>query len=156
MKDRLKLIRKTLKLNQTEFAKQIGLTQTSLSMIESGNSALTEKHIKLICVIFDVSKSWLRTGFGEMFSLKIMGENELLEIFRSLLPVTREALLNVGRQLMKTQEKLLAGVDSEAAILESAQDDEPDFPLVPRYPVPAPAPDSAPASAGIEEDEAAG
>jgi transcriptional regulator with XRE-family HTH domain len=123
MKERLRLIRNALKLNQSEFAKQIGLTQTSLSMIESGNSKLTEKHIKLICVIFDVNESWFRTGIGEMFSSKIIGENELLEIFRSLLPETRDALLNVGKQLMKTQEKLLAGVDRAADSQQWAEAD---------------------------------
>jgi hypothetical protein len=76
-------------------------------MIESGNSTLTEKNIKLICVIFDVNESWFRTGIGEIFSSEIEGENELLKIFRGLLPETREMLLNIRKELIKTQVKLL-------------------------------------------------
>jgi transcriptional regulator with XRE-family HTH domain len=69
MLGRLRAIRKKLKLNQWDFARQIGLTQTTLSMIELGKSALIEKNIKLICVTFDVNENWFRTGKGEMFGV---------------------------------------------------------------------------------------
>ena len=41
--DRIRLVRKELGLNQGEFAGRIGLTQTSMSMIESGKAVLTTK-----------------------------------------------------------------------------------------------------------------
>jgi transcriptional regulator with XRE-family HTH domain len=66
MRERLKLIRKKLGLNQTEFARLIGLKQTALSMIEAGTTALANKNIKLICATFNVNEQWLRIGEGEM------------------------------------------------------------------------------------------
>lgn len=46
---RLKEIRKALGLNQTDFAKYLGITQTAYSMIESGNRPLADKYVKVIC-----------------------------------------------------------------------------------------------------------
>ena len=46
---RLKEIRKALGLNQTDFAKHLGITQTAYSMIESGNRPLADKYVKVIC-----------------------------------------------------------------------------------------------------------
>jgi transcriptional regulator with XRE-family HTH domain len=65
--ERLKYIRKTLNLTQTKFAKEIGLSQTSLGMIEVGDRKVQDRHIKTICSLFNVNENWFRTGNGEMF-----------------------------------------------------------------------------------------
>jgi transcriptional regulator with XRE-family HTH domain len=103
--ERLKRIRKELKMNQTDFARQIGLTQTSISMLEIGKLALTDKNIKLINVIFDVNERWLRTGVGEMFGSSSPYLKELIDIFERLSPDTQEFLLEMARNLIKKQEK---------------------------------------------------
>lgn len=103
---RLRLVRKALNLNQIEFAKQIGLTQTSLSMIEVGNNTLTDKNIKLICATFNVSEQWLRNGKGEMFNASPYVK-ELGDILENLTPETQRYLLIMARELLSLQEKLL-------------------------------------------------
>lgn len=65
--ERLKYIRKTLNLTQKNFAKEIGLSQTSLGMIEVGDRKVQDRHIKTICSLFNIDENWLRTGEGEMF-----------------------------------------------------------------------------------------
>lgn len=65
--ERLKYIRKTLNLTQKNFAKEIGLSQTSLGMIEVGDRKVQDRHIKTICSLFNVNENWFRTGEGEMF-----------------------------------------------------------------------------------------
>ena len=45
---RLKEVRKELGLNQTDFAKYLGITQTAYSMIENGNRPLSDKYVKVI------------------------------------------------------------------------------------------------------------
>lgn len=106
MIERLKQIRKTLKLNQTNFAKYLSLTQTAYSMIESGVNPLSDRHIKLIHAAFNVNEHWLRTGEGDMF-LSSPYEKEFTEIFSSLMPPTQQYLLLMARELLKTQQKLL-------------------------------------------------
>ena len=101
----LSLVRKTFGLNQIEFARRIGLTQTSMSMIELEKSPLTEKNIKLICATFAVDETWLRTGMGEMFGSVSPYEKELMEVFEKLTADTQEFILDMARNLLKRQEK---------------------------------------------------
>jgi len=103
--DRIRRVRKNLGLNQSEFARRIGLTQTSLSMIELGNTALTEKNIKLICATFAVDEEWLRSGTGEMFGAVSPYEKELLTVFSKLTPDSQEFILEIAQNLFKRQEK---------------------------------------------------
>ncbi|GHT83626.1 hypothetical protein FACS1894137_05250 [Spirochaetia bacterium] len=112
MLDRLKAVRKKLGLNQGEFARQIGLRQTSLSMIELGNTALIDKNIKLICTTFNVNEHWLRTGQGEMFGASSPYLKELTSIFDRLTADTQEFLLEMARNLLKKQEKSQGTTDS--------------------------------------------
>lgn len=64
---RVSVLRKTLKLTQTEFAKALSIGQQALSMIENGQRDLSEKNIKLICFSYKISYDWLVNGIGDMF-----------------------------------------------------------------------------------------
>jgi transcriptional regulator with XRE-family HTH domain len=106
MRDRIRKVRKSLGFNQAKFAKKIGLTQTSLSMIEVGQNTLTDKNIKLICATFNVNENWLRTGEGSMFNSSPYA-SEITRIMEYLAPETQQYLLVMARELLNTQEKLL-------------------------------------------------
>jgi len=67
MNMRIKELRKSLNLNQTEFGKKLGITTTAVSKIEKKTNNLSEQNIKAICREFNVNEEWLRTGKGEMF-----------------------------------------------------------------------------------------
>ncbi|MCA6363594.1 MAG: helix-turn-helix domain-containing protein [Bacteroidetes bacterium] len=67
LSQRIKLIRKTLDLSQTIFAAEIGITQTSLSQIESGKNGISYDVYKAIITRFKVDPFWLMEGNGEMF-----------------------------------------------------------------------------------------
>ena len=105
MKDRIRAVRKALKLNQEEFAERLGMQGGALSMIEVGDNAITEKNIKLICMLFNVNENWLRTGRGEMFASSPY-EKEFFEIYGNLLPETQKALLRLAKDMLATQKKL--------------------------------------------------
>lgn len=66
MKERLKLLRKSLKLNQTEFGDQIGATQAMITSYETGRVEPSSAMIELICTKFHISKEWLVDGTGDM------------------------------------------------------------------------------------------
>ena len=61
-KDRLRIIRRELRLNQGEFAERIKISQSMLSGIEIGRETLTDRNIRLICLEFGVNEYWLRNG----------------------------------------------------------------------------------------------
>lgn len=67
MKERLRQIRKTLGLSQDLFAKQLGITGGTVSLLEKGQRNFTKQMIKSICREFDVEYAWFTTGEGEMF-----------------------------------------------------------------------------------------
>lgn len=76
MKDRLKLLRKELQLNQQEFADKLGINRGTLANYEVGRNEPIDAVIKLICGKFNVNEEWLKTGEGEMF-VKLSRSDEL-------------------------------------------------------------------------------
>lgn len=99
MNRRIYMLRKKLRLSQTEFAKKIGLTQNSVSHMEKNGSTVKEYNIKSICAQFDVNENWLRSGKGQMFSEKSRKRKELCAIFEQLSPIYRERLIEAARNL---------------------------------------------------------
>lgn len=67
MNTRIKAVRKTAKLNQTEFGARIGVGQAAVAAWESGTRSPMDAIIQSICREFNVDERWLRTGEGEMF-----------------------------------------------------------------------------------------
>lgn len=84
MKDRIKELRKSLGLNQTEFGARIGVGQTAIAGYESGNRGLSDAIIKSIVREYGVNETWLRTGAGDMRRSRSR-EAELGELIRSRL-----------------------------------------------------------------------
>lgn len=107
MYNRIKDIRKALNLNQQDFANSLGLSQSTLAMIEVGKRNFSDKHIKLICSEFGISEHWIRTGQGKMFNSSPY-EKEFLNIFDELTPDTQQYLLLMAKELLSTQNKLLS------------------------------------------------
>ena len=67
MNERIKELRKSLGLSQTEFGARIGIKQTSVAGYETGARVPLDAIISAICREFRVEERWLRTGEGEMF-----------------------------------------------------------------------------------------
>ena len=79
--ERVKSLRKALRLTTTQFGDALGLTNSSISAIELGRRNLTEKHIKLICAAYpQVNENWLRDGLGDMFIPVSAQEDEIDEL----------------------------------------------------------------------------
>lgn len=68
MKDRIRQIRKEVKLTQTEFGNRIGVKGNTIGNYELGLRNPTDAVIVSICREFNINEEWLRTGNGEMMS----------------------------------------------------------------------------------------
>lgn len=66
--DRIRSLRKALGLTQTEFAKELGLTQNYIHLVEKGERQISDRTLADMQRTFSVSKEWLIDGVGEMFS----------------------------------------------------------------------------------------
>ena len=51
MNERIKALRKELKMSQDVFAEKLGLTKNYISLVENGNRNLSEQSIKVLCSI---------------------------------------------------------------------------------------------------------
>jgi len=69
LKERIREIRKTLKLTQVEFGEKIGVKGNTVTNYETGLRNPTDAVLLSICREFNVNEGWLRTGEGEMFQI---------------------------------------------------------------------------------------
>ena len=67
--ERLRLIRKELRLTQNEFSEKLGIQQGSLSDIERGKYKVSGDIKLKLKELFNVNIGWLESGIGEMFTL---------------------------------------------------------------------------------------
>ena len=65
--ERVRTLRKKLKLTLEKFAEPIGVKKAAISNIENDTRGLTDQMIISICREYNASEEWLRTGEGEMF-----------------------------------------------------------------------------------------
>ena len=66
-KDRLKELRKTLKLSQTKFGEGIGVGLGVIRNLEDGITEPSTALVELMSKVYNVDVVWLETGEGEMF-----------------------------------------------------------------------------------------
>jgi len=110
MKDRLKNLRIALNLTQGEFGKRLGMTDASISHMESGRTAINNQNINLICLTFGVNEAWLRGGIGDMFKEPPKNpenpkEQQLIEMFRLLVPEMQDIVLKKVKELLDSIEE---------------------------------------------------
>lgn len=67
MNERIKEIRKSKNMTQTEFGAKIGVKGNTITNYESGMRTPSDAVIVSICREFDINENWLRTGEGPMF-----------------------------------------------------------------------------------------
>ena len=64
--ERVYFIRRNNDLTQAQFGERIGITFSSVSLIEKGKNTPSEQTIRAICSEFRVNRKWLETGEGDM------------------------------------------------------------------------------------------
>ena len=113
----MKEIRKAKKLSQEAFGEKLGITKSSVSLLESGKNNPSEQTIMLICKEFGINEVWLRTGEGgdenmftqisedDRYSLNLgklsVTENEFIKNGVNFLAETDPEKLKVLEEFMK-------------------------------------------------------
>lgn len=66
--ERVRYFRKDiLHMNQTEFARSIGMKQTSVSSFEKEGATVSDQSLKAISSVHNIREEWLRTGEEPMY-----------------------------------------------------------------------------------------
>ena len=108
MNERIKELRKALKLTQQEFADRLNIKRGAIANYEVGRNEPIDAVISLICKEFNVNEEWLRDGTGEMFrseeensivakATMLLGEKDplfeaFIDTYSRLTPKNRELL----------------------------------------------------------------
>lgn len=66
--ERIKMVRKAQGLNQSDFAKEIAISTTSVCQLETGRYNISRSTKHLLCQRFHINPEWLDTGEGEMYT----------------------------------------------------------------------------------------
>ena len=117
MKERIKSIRKALKLTQEQFSDKLNLSRNYIAQLEIGTKVPSDRTISDICREYNINEHWLRTGEGEMYDLPedrtaaivadLLDKSSptydlilhILERFQQLDPVSQEVIDNFIDQL---------------------------------------------------------
>ena len=125
MNERIKELRKNLKLTQQEFADALNIKRGAVANYEIGRNEPIDAVISLICKTFNVNEEWLRTGEGDMF-LQRSREEELAAFFGDILsgePDFKRRLISVLARLSSDQWEMLE--DMANKLVEEMQKEKP-------------------------------
>lgn len=110
MSERIKQIRKGKNISQEEFGNKIGITRSSVSLLESGRNNPSEQTIKLICQEFRVNELWLRTGQGNPDD-KLEGEERFALNIGKLQNTDNETVMRWVNAIAETNPELLEDIE---------------------------------------------
>ena len=116
--ERVRILRKHLRLSLERFGEPIALKRSALSMIENGRNNLSEQALNSICREYGVSEKWLRSGEGEMFVP--VSRNEKIarfagELMKDEAPEFRRQLVEVLAELDEDEWQVLANMAKKLA-----------------------------------------
>jgi transcriptional regulator with XRE-family HTH domain len=103
---RMKVLRKTLKITQKEFAMVLAVSQSQIASMETGEREVSGRTVKQLCDSFDVNIHWLRTGEGDMFvHERDLLSTKLMALFVNLEPRYQDFILNAIDQFLAMQDE---------------------------------------------------
>ena len=105
MNERIKRLRKELKLTQQQFADKIKVKRNTVATYEMGRSVPSDSAIALICKTFHVNEDWLRNGNGEMFE-ELPEDDEKAAFVSSLLDADNDPFYNIIQEIMRIFDEL--------------------------------------------------
>lgn len=105
LKDRLRELRKSTGLSQTDFAEKLGCGRGVIKGIEEGKTDISPAFADLICRIYGCSVIWLETGEGEMFR-EMTADEKIADFVGGILS-------DRGDQFQKKVIQILSSLDDE-------------------------------------------
>lgn len=91
--ERIKEVRKSLKLTLEKFGEKIGVKKNAISAVEDNRNSLSEQMAKSVCREYNVNETWLRTGEGEMF-LPVNRKTKIEKLTNQLLSEESDSFKN--------------------------------------------------------------
>ena len=128
--ERVKEIRRSLKLTLEKFGERLGVGKTAISKIEKGENNLSSQMMKAICNEYRVNYEYLESGTGEMFSdvpqtvVDELCEQYDLDDFDRIMLQEYLKMDEASRNVLKTYIRKICGQISEVDDTQSKIDAE--------------------------------
>ena len=104
--ERIRHLRTTLQMSQSEFAKAIFISNGYIAELESANRKVNDRIIHLMSLTFGVNEMWLKQGTGNMFFATPTEKlQRLTSLFNELPPVFQDYVMVQIEQLLAIIEK---------------------------------------------------
>ena len=117
MQERLKTIRKTMKLTQQQFARKIGVSRDIVASWEIGRVQPSEAMLRLISRECAVGYEWLKYGAGEMDACREATEAEklakILEGDNAFMKAFLQGLAELPKEAWEAMEAFMRGLQHE-------------------------------------------
>jgi len=121
--DRFIQLRNNKGITQANIGKLLGISDVSISRMESGQTPISEKHIKLICGVFGINEEWLRTGNGSVEKEGIKPiEEEIINIFRELSPKGQNIVMDYIEYVLNNEKSMQGITDDKYNNTKKAED----------------------------------
>lgn len=114
---RVKILRKELKLSQGDFAKEIGREQGSISDIERGRNSV-DGIVELLKLRFDVNPEWLKNGIGQKFLENKKATTNETDIGMAKLIQSLEKIIATQEGMISDQKDFIANQKDMISILK--------------------------------------
>lgn len=108
---RIKKIRETLGYNQRDFSQSIKIGQSTLAMLENGKREVNDRHIMLICTVYNINENWLRDGNGDMF-ISSSAEERFSKNVAKIQRTDNETLMRWVNAITETNPEALKEIES--------------------------------------------
>lgn len=83
MIERIKEVRTSEGLSMKKFGERLGVSASTIALIESGERNATDRFIRDICREFNIKEEWIRNGSGEM-KASITKEKKIADLVAKL------------------------------------------------------------------------
>lgn len=104
--ERVRELRTTLQMSQSEFAKAIFISNGYIAELEGEGRKVNDRIIRLISLTFGVSETWLKYGTGNMyFTTPTEKLQRLTSLFNDLPPKFQDYVMGQVERLVAVIEK---------------------------------------------------
>ena len=112
--DRVRVVRRSLKLSQAEFAKKLKVSRSYVGQVETHKEPASRKFLEAVHREFEVSIDWLLEGKGEAYTDSL----KQLEIGMKLSGKRQQAFFQKARRAIEFYDKLFNCLGSDIFRLE--------------------------------------
>lgn len=105
IRDRIGKVRETVEKSQEEFGAILGVTKSTISLLETKKREPSERLIRDICREFSVNETWLRNGDGPMIRPPKTIDNMIMEEIAKLVKSDDEFVKNFILEYLKLSDE---------------------------------------------------